>query len=243
MATHELGTDGIFPFALGDQFARQRNSPCVRPEHLLLAMLHRPEGRLPDVARFLNLDFKMMHRHLEPLIPPAVGRSPSGKLPTSPEVKRIREFAISEARQLCQLPAGPEHLLLALTLVPTDPSSKVLTAHGLTGERLSNCLRHCFAPSQPENVVGLRSTELEAWQQANVRHQQKVAEQKRLAELRRQVHDWTECNETRALIKAVTAAAARNGISVAASPGLSAWVQLASGHADQLDPVRHILPI
>lgn len=212
MATSPFGGDALLAFGLGNQLARESNCSHVRPEHFLLAMLKRPEGRLPSLADALHLDLNAMRQRLQNLLRPGGGTSSVGKLPATEEAKQIRELAISEARRLGHARVASEHLLLAMLLHRTEPATSVLTAAGTTVEETLHAIARL---DSLQNVA------------SSVDAPEAAAAQRRLAELRQQVHDWTECKETRALIKAVKAAAARHGVSVADSPRLNQWLQLA----------------
>jgi ATP-dependent Clp protease ATP-binding subunit ClpA len=105
-------------------------------EHLLLGIISEGEGVAAAVLTNLNVDLEDVKQRVEEII--KIGKCAAADpkdLPYTSGVKKVLEFAMSEARKLNHSFVGTEHLLLGLIREEKGIAAQVLTHHaGLTLE-------------------------------------------------------------------------------------------------------------
>ena len=99
--------------AAAQEAARQAGNHEVRPEHLLLGLLHEPEalGARAVVAQGVPLD--AVREAASAALPPADG-TPPDLIPYDASAKKALELTFRQALRLGHNYVGTEHLLLAL---------------------------------------------------------------------------------------------------------------------------------
>lgn len=109
----------------------------VGPEHLLLALLHQPDGTARELLRHLGVDQQEMARAIEDVTKP---QAPPQDLPqvirfTAP-AKQVVEMAVVEAgrRQAVEVDTG--HLLRALTKCDAEVVASIFRSFDVSDERL-----------------------------------------------------------------------------------------------------------
>jgi hypothetical protein len=90
---------------------------------------------LGDLTHVSELQSKIF-RAVVQLVPPGPDMVTMGKLPQTPRVKRVLEYALEEARSLRHDYVGTEHLLLALLRVPDSTAVQILLSLGLKLEEI-----------------------------------------------------------------------------------------------------------
>jgi Clp amino terminal domain, pathogenicity island component len=121
--------------------AREHRDHHVLPEHIILGLLHEPEGLALKAIEALGVSPEAARQGLLAALPPAVADEPvSGKIPFTPRAKKVLELAVREALRLGHNYIGTEHLLLAGLADETGPGGSALAEMGITKARAEQWL-------------------------------------------------------------------------------------------------------
>ncbi|MEO3927121.1 Clp protease N-terminal domain-containing protein [Micromonosporaceae bacterium B7E4] len=122
--------------------ARDAGSAEVGTEHLLLGILHEPDGLAGRALTALGVSAEAIRAGVRAAEPGVVASDdPVGQpeaaehLPFSSGAKRVRDRTFAEALRLGHNYVGTEHLLLGLLAAPTEPGARILTGLGVTRDR------------------------------------------------------------------------------------------------------------
>ena len=119
---------------LANQEAHRLNHEYIGTEHILLGLV-KEEGVAAGVLMNLNISMRTIRRELDQIVQPGPPDVLTlGKLPPTPRLKKILEYAIEEARQLNLYHIGTEHLLMGLLRDQEGVASQVLMNLGVTLE-------------------------------------------------------------------------------------------------------------
>jgi ATP-dependent Clp protease ATP-binding subunit ClpC len=121
---------------LADQEGQRRNHEYVGTEHILLGLVKEGSGVAANVLKSLGVDVESLRTELATIMQVEPDRVTMGKLPQTPQAKRVIEFAIEEAKDLNQGYVGTEHLLLGLLREQEGPAARVLKNLGLKLEEV-----------------------------------------------------------------------------------------------------------
>jgi len=112
----------------------------LEPVHLLLALVEQPEGIVPAILTRLGVAPAAVAGEAEGLIEslPKVGGTVDHYL--SPALKELLDRASKETEQFKDEYVSTEHLLLALTKKPADPTGRLLAHLGVTHEAILKAL-------------------------------------------------------------------------------------------------------
>jgi ATP-dependent Clp protease ATP-binding subunit ClpA len=116
---------------LANQEARSFYHEYVGTEHILLGLLKEGSGVAAIVLKNLDIDLADIQRQVETIVEPCPDSVIVAKLPPTPRVKRVIEYAIDEARDLKHNYVGTEHLLLGLLHEDKGLGSQILGNIGL----------------------------------------------------------------------------------------------------------------
>jgi len=94
-------------------------------EHLLLGILHEPDGLGAKVLRELGVDEATINREIETRSGPAEWPAPA-RLPFGADSKKALEMALREAKHLGYDGIGTEHLLLGIARVDDSMAAQIL---------------------------------------------------------------------------------------------------------------------
>lgn len=117
---------------LANQEAQRFNHEYIGTEHVLLALIKEGSGIAANVLKSFELDFRKIRLEVERLIRPGPAMVTMGKLPQTPQVQKVIEYAIEESSLLRNGYVGTEHLLLGLIRVGEGAADQVLTALGMS---------------------------------------------------------------------------------------------------------------
>ena len=118
------------------QEAIKRRHNHVFPEHLVLGLLHEPEGLAAKAIVALGVSPETAREALGAALAPATADEPvSGHIPFVPRAKKVLELALREALTLGHNYIGTEHLLLGLLDDEESLGGGTLTGLGVTKER------------------------------------------------------------------------------------------------------------
>ena len=123
------------------QEAIKRQHNHVFPEHLVLGLLHEPEGLAAKAIVALGVSPETAREALGAALAPATADEPvSGHIPFVPRAKKVLELALREALTLGHNYIGTEHLLLGLLDDEESLGGGTLTGLGVTKERARDWL-------------------------------------------------------------------------------------------------------
>ncbi len=160
---------------LANQEAQRFNHEYIGTEHILLGLVKEGSGVAANVLENLDIDLRKIREETEKLVKPG---GPEGvtvnRIPHSPGAKKAIENAVAAASDLNHNYVGTEHLLLGLLRVEEGTAVKVLTALGVTVEKVREEVLLLVGPKlEPEMTAKVWSVELpvdtaavKAWQEA-----------------------------------------------------------------------------
>jgi len=117
----------------------------IRPEHLVIGVLHQPESLGARALRSLGVDLVGL---LDELLEPPTGLVAARTLPTA-ATKRVIDAAVAEADRMGHRLVSTEHLVLGLTIEESAARS-ALAERGVTAERLRSAVERLWTEQQPE---------------------------------------------------------------------------------------------
>ena len=99
---------------LANSEAKRFNHEYISPDHTLLAVTKLGHGVAAVVLRKLNVNVQKVRLKLENSMKSGPNDVTTGKLPQTPEMKNVIQYAIDEARNLNHPMVGTQHILLGL---------------------------------------------------------------------------------------------------------------------------------
>jgi ATP-dependent Clp protease ATP-binding subunit ClpC len=121
---------------LANQEAQRFNHDYIGTEHILLGLIKEGSGIAANVLKSLELDLPGLRAEVQRLAPPGSDRVIMGRLPHTPDAKKVIEHAIAESHSLAHEYIGTEHVLLALLWEKNCLAGRVLVSLGLTLEQI-----------------------------------------------------------------------------------------------------------
>jgi ClpA/ClpB-like protein len=123
------------------QLAVKHRNEQVEPEHVVLAMLHEPEGMAVRAIAALGVSAEAAREALSAALPPAVaGELVPEDVRFGPRSKHVLKLAIHEALSQGHNYIGTEHLLLGAVQEEEAQGGGALTGLGLTNQRVREWL-------------------------------------------------------------------------------------------------------
>lgn len=122
--------------ALANQEAKRFNHGHIGTEHLLLGLAKEGSGVGANILKNSDVDLDKLRSEVEKLVKSGPEKVTKGKLPQTPRMKNVVEYAIEEARELNHHFVGTEHLLLGLIREEDGTAVKVLRNIGLNLEHV-----------------------------------------------------------------------------------------------------------
>jgi hypothetical protein len=118
------------------QEAIRSGNEQVLPEHVILGLLHEPEGLAARAMAALGISAEAAREAVAAALPPAVpGDLAGGHIPFDSRAKKVLEYALREALGFAHNYIGTEHILLGVLGEEEDRGGGVLTGLGLTTDR------------------------------------------------------------------------------------------------------------
>ena len=145
------------------QEARLLGYAAVEPCHVLLALLHHPEGAVRAWCSTRSDDVAGLRPVLRKKIGPAAGIVPPGRLPLDAGSTELLAAAHVHATSLRHPFTGPEHLLLAVAETLEASHPEIWELVGVSSERLWTQLTKLVAdlpPAQPSPLARVLSAGL-----------------------------------------------------------------------------------
>ena len=133
MPMQHLDADAKVIVNLANDIAYEFDREYVGTEHILLAILRHNGGLGARVLDKLGINEKRTRETVEQLVRRAKEDTwVFGRLPGSPNYRRVIELAIEEANQLESKQIGSEHILLALLRERGTAAQRALKILGVT---------------------------------------------------------------------------------------------------------------
>jgi ATP-dependent Clp protease ATP-binding subunit ClpA len=117
---------------LANQEAQRLNHEYIGTEHVLLGIVKAGNSIAASVLKSANVSLGYLRDAVLSLIKPGPDMVTLGKLPLTPNAKKVIEYAIEEAKGLGPNHVGTEHMLLGCLRVEDGIASVVLRERGLT---------------------------------------------------------------------------------------------------------------
>jgi len=115
--------------------ARRAGNEQIGTEHLVLGLLHEPDGLAVRALEALGVPADTVRDRTVAILGPA-GEAAPAHLPFSPGAKRVRDLTFQEALRLGHNYVGTEHILLGLLSDDTEPGARVLIELGVHKDRV-----------------------------------------------------------------------------------------------------------
>ncbi len=157
---YEQFTDYVHKVMLSaNSEAKRFNHEYIGTEHALLALTKLGKGAV-NVLRKLDVDVQKVHLELENSMKSGPNEVTMGKLPLTPGMKNVMEYAMEEARNLNHPCVGTHHILLGL-LREEEGLVALWNALGVTledaraevSQMSEEGERPLFSPSDPDQHV------------------------------------------------------------------------------------------
>lgn len=133
--------------------AQRMHHDYLGTEHLLLALIHEPEGHGHRALAKLGISLKQARAALAGV----VQEGPHKELPKgfhlTPRAKHVMAMALEEARVLKSGHIGTEHLLLALLREPDGVAVHVLEKLGLSVEQIRSEVENMLKEERAQKVA------------------------------------------------------------------------------------------
>jgi ATP-dependent Clp protease ATP-binding subunit ClpA len=117
--------------------ARELNHNYIGTEHILLALLRRPEslpnqedGIAPAILEEFGMSREGVREEVIAKVGIGKGKAQTGHIPFTPRAKKVLELALREALQLHHSYIGTEHLLLGLIREDEGVAVQIMRSHG-----------------------------------------------------------------------------------------------------------------
>src|SRR6267143_4121427 len=109
----------------------------IGTEHLLLGLIREGEGTAARVLDSLGVDLGKLRRAIEASVGRGRWDKPPREITLHPQVKKVIDLAIDEARKLGHSHVGTEHLLLGIVREgPDSPAARALASFGVDLEKV-----------------------------------------------------------------------------------------------------------
>ena len=116
---------------LAQEESRMLNHSYIGSEHLLLGLLHEPEGLAAKALDLVGVSLEAARDEVRRIVGPGRHRH-AGHLPFTPNVKKVFEHGLRESIELGHRHIGTEHLLLGLIRGGEGVGIQVLFDLGVT---------------------------------------------------------------------------------------------------------------
>src|SRR5438132_10474796 len=116
---------------LANKEAQRLYHEHIGTEHILLGLLKEGSGVAASTLKNLDIALAKIRQEVDKIVKAGPDKVTAGKLPQTPQVKRVIEYSIEEAHRLNHNYVGTEHLLLGLLREQEGVAAQVLRNLGL----------------------------------------------------------------------------------------------------------------
>ncbi|MCW2865223.1 MAG: hypothetical protein JWP48_6931 [Actinoallomurus sp.] len=112
--------------------ARAAGHDHVGAEHILLGLLHEPDGLAAKAIEAQSVSLDLIRTGVTAVLGPPADEPVTGHMPFTPGAKKVRELTVREALRLGHNFVGTEHILLGLFADEEGLAARVLTETGVS---------------------------------------------------------------------------------------------------------------
>jgi ATP-dependent Clp protease ATP-binding subunit ClpC len=116
--------------------ARALANDHVRPEHVLLGLVHEGGGVAAKALESLGIGLETVRERVENVSGQGAPEAPSERIPFAEETKDLLKLSLRESLDLSHHYIGTEHLLLAVLRQADSMAARVLTDLGADRDRV-----------------------------------------------------------------------------------------------------------
>jgi ATP-dependent Clp protease ATP-binding subunit ClpC len=136
---------------LANQECQRFNHEYIGTEHLLIGLAKEGSGVASNVLKNMGVSLAAARVEVEKIIIAGPqGQMMMGKIPHSPRLKKVIEYAIDEAKLLNHNYVGTEHLLLGLVREKEGVAAQVLFNLGVKLEDVRQAILDLLNPKKDE---------------------------------------------------------------------------------------------
>jgi hypothetical protein len=136
-----------------EEEARRAGHDEISSAHLLLGLLHEPDGLAVRALLGLGAPAQAIRAATQASLDPPAEHRPD-LLALSTGARRVRDLTFQEALRLGHNHVGTEHLLLGLLRDPDEPGARVLVALGVTRDRVEAWVVDAYARARSTGSDG-----------------------------------------------------------------------------------------
>jgi ATP-dependent Clp protease ATP-binding subunit ClpC len=136
--------------ALANQEAQRLHHEYIGAEHVLLGIVEEGNGIAASVLKNLDVDLGDVLTEVERRVQPGKDSAIIAKLPQTPQVRKVLDHAIEQARTMHHNYVGTEHLLLGLLLEPDSAAAQALASFGVDIARARHETMSLLSPEAAE---------------------------------------------------------------------------------------------
>ena len=122
---------------MAQEEAREMNHNYIGTEHILLALLRRPDdlpnqvdGDASGILGEFGMTLEGVRQEVLDKVGVGAGKRLSGHIPFTPRAKKVLELSLREALQLHHHYIGTEHILLGLIREDKGVAAQIMREHG-----------------------------------------------------------------------------------------------------------------
>jgi ATP-dependent Clp protease ATP-binding subunit ClpA len=130
---------------LANQEAQRLRHEYIGTEHILLGLMLEGSGVAANLLKNLHVNLRQVRLEVEKLVI-AGPADTKGKLPKTPNAKKVIDYAMAAARELNHNYIGSEHLLLGLLREQDGVAAQVLANLGVTSDKTTTELLNLLGP-------------------------------------------------------------------------------------------------
>jgi hypothetical protein len=138
--------------------ARRARHNYIASEHIVLGLLHEPDGLAAKAIVGLGVSLDELRSVLVAALGPAGDEDISGHIPFTPEAKKVIELTIRDALRLGHNYVGTEHILLGVLGGEEGLGARVLGQLGITKERAEEWLVPVLTQMAEQRAQDVQST-------------------------------------------------------------------------------------
>ena len=131
--------------------ARKARHDCITAEHIVLGLLHEPDGLAAQAITALGVSLDAVRDAVTAVLGPAAEEVPA-HIPFTPDAKKVLELTVRDALRLGHNYVGTEHILLGVLSDEESRGARALTGLGITKERAEGRLVSLLAERAEERL-------------------------------------------------------------------------------------------
>ena len=142
-----------------EEEAQRLNYEYIGTEHILLGLVRQDGGVAATLLKHMDIDLHRIQAEIERFAPSFPHMVPVAKLPQTPRVENVIQYANDEARNCNQNNVSTEHLLLGLLREEQGVAAQVLMNMGITLDDVRGALGNLLERDTNFGKTSKRATE------------------------------------------------------------------------------------